>query len=1518
MTWTSQIKKLEWEIALHPDFVSVMESKKALQRILPNADNATTKICKEINKLCASKRPSDNGYPKSGHFKILKNKNSPVIEVSITGDYRLLYLVIDRVLIIYTVTDHKGVSDFGRSSAASVHNTPMDDYVLSEYQEGFEVDLEDESIDQDAAIKEIKDKLSERGASDEVEEYLKTASRCAIYRLGEHGIELKTTAEQDDRIASPSPLLLPGVAGTGKSTILQRRYSNLLNGYSDKNEFKDDTVYLTFNARLAKETESLIKSSLAPKLHGIVTQTIQSLVEFSKQILIASGEIKKDEFIEKNQVTYRVFFNWWKKRPKLRSYDPALGWEDYRGVIRGSKESLAVELGTLSKEHYVALSRDRTACPKDERERFYDDMIGPFTSFVKGEKYDWDDQDLAGKMIQRFQKNPMYRNIFIDEVQDLTELQLFSLLVLVRKGDSCICSNTANCECRIECSNCECIVFDAAGDISQQVYPSRFRWEDAKQLIYDELEVECELAKPLSMGYRSVRSIVDLANWYLEKMNVKNMQGNTIKESLNTERGIVPSVIVEDPKYLEQLIFENNLPLPHCPLIVRDQMTKDYIIKKISEEQEGKKLDFDSTKYVFTIAEVKGLEFDYVITWDITSGSDSIIKKKSHEKRGKYIDADEWLLQMEYKHVFVAITRSRVLLLELSPTVPKAIADNRRDPHLLELIEGELIVDETHPYDLSRFTDVTLTDEQYLKLAKDYEEAEMFSSAVGVYRKIGLERKAIYCEYMNSKVNEEYIEMAKYGRDLTDYADEFDDDELRQIHNECVERLTELSSKSSEILELVIFHARKLGDNEILHRAEAEKLEADARKSGKKFLWIKAAEKWVQLKMLRKAAFAYDKASKYKDAAKYHNKSGKKMDKFRDSALKHLELLKQDVRKVKIGLLIPSYFDEIKTEFTEIFGFEPDAKFAILPPKYNLLSEIEDDGEVKDIILKMKKQQHKDDPERLAKLNFDNGEITVALDLMRDADKFEIGFRTYGLELSWAQIKSWCNINLATANEKLIINKCKFKSIDTKSTLELINFLVDCPETGGKSGEASDFDLALKIIHNPESLANEESIENATTILNRYLQQETFDCDDELLLHTIRTAILRIIHITEIEEGDYKKYDPSLLSLYSELLIKYWRHPNREMKSPTKDYNKLRGIIITIIKQTKLVDPLKNLFDWLLSSGNFVESCKPALNDLTSLVVFFDKSSNDLLPRFDHHLSPEKTLTRNAESFCPSPKIKDYIYDEKFKKGKENKSAPSGFYKKIIDYMFITKENEDWWDESDNLWKCLEDLFGFGKTKDVDFDKIFMVRYREIGEMIPLTSKPISTSKLEHIIIPAEDVSKNEEEQKPEPLETDVVLQEEEFETQELYETIEDKPSELDVVLPEEEMVVTSFTDILGNCPVDTVDPLKWLKEELDYNGLISSGSDDDIFSSLYEFNKQIRESINDDEFSNDILTAAVWMVGDEIRNEMHTSHNLRANDYTEYQQAKFKGLKDRLVGGDNKFWTLTWSNSIISLKMSL
>ena len=67
-----------------------------------------------------------------------------------------------------------------------------------------------------------------------------------------------------------------------------------------------------------------------------------------------------------------------------------------------------------------------------------------------------------------------------------------TILNLMKDKVECHCTSSGNkdCNCSPDCDNCNCLIFDATGDISQQVYPSRFRWEDTSRLIYESLGVK--------------------------------------------------------------------------------------------------------------------------------------------------------------------------------------------------------------------------------------------------------------------------------------------------------------------------------------------------------------------------------------------------------------------------------------------------------------------------------------------------------------------------------------------------------------------------------------------------------------------------------------------------------------------------------------------------------------------------------------------------------------------------------------------------------------------------------------------------------------------------------------------------------------------------------------------------------------------------------------------------------------------------------------------------------------------
>ena len=643
MSWARKINKNGWKIRILPDFQTTMDNDARMQKILPNAEKAREKVIEKINYMCRNPPSKHYPYPKAGGMKWLEGSKIPIVEIRIpstNNDYRLLYDVIrSGEITIFCLGDHKMVEKFVRDAAARVHNAPMDKFIKDEmlFLKGpdYEVDLESEKIDDEekkAQINSTKNNLKKIHGREIIEdtqaEFIATADRCSIYVVGEYGLELKTSKEQDKKIELSSPLLLPGVAGTGKSTVLQQRYVNTLLSAYENNKlemFFGETIFLTFNKKLARQTREILKPLVPDEAKEGIERTVISLEVWAKGILRAYGvyddEIDEhgyeyETYNENNRLTFRIYRSWWRKKLDLRRFDPAQAWEELRGVIRGSVESLETKNGYLKLEEYLKLPSKRTVYNLEEREEFYKLMIEPFIESLR--KTYWDDQTLFQEIIKHENFTPIYRNIFIDEVQDLTEIQLRTLLDLTIKNEKCVCNGKKYCKCQVGCSNCDCIIFDATGDISQQVYPSKFRWEDTKKLIYEQLGIKCHLADPLNTSYRSVRSIVDLANWYLEQMDERNrITGHVIEEALTTEAGIKPSILFNENEedFIENLI-EFELPMPHCPLIVRDEVEKERVTTLMNKKIKKEKGGFNQSVFIFTIAEVKGLEFNYIITWD--------------------------------------------------------------------------------------------------------------------------------------------------------------------------------------------------------------------------------------------------------------------------------------------------------------------------------------------------------------------------------------------------------------------------------------------------------------------------------------------------------------------------------------------------------------------------------------------------------------------------------------------------------------------------------------------------------------------------------------------------------------------------------------------------------------------------------------------------------------------------------------------------------------------------------------
>ena len=648
-------------------------------------------------------------------------------------------------------------------------------------------------------------------------------------------------------------------------------------------------------------------------------------------------------------------------------------------------------------------------------------------------------------------------------------------------------------------------------------------------------------------------------------------------------------------------------------------------------------------------------------------------------------------------------------------------------------------------------------------------------------------------------------------------------------------------------------------------------------------------------------------------SSRCYNEHGKSLDNFRKSALEHLARIRGDNQKVKIGLMIPSYFNEIQEDFARVFDFVPNEKFYNLNPWYNLLDSIRGGPEIEKIISRIKKQQHKDNPRELAKLNFETGEITKALEIMRENGLFSEGFRDYGKDLTWKQIDVWSNANDLLPGEKLVINKIKFEQIDHKSDDELVSFIKQCMLTHSDKGEGEAFDDVITLILSPRPLDYGDFIPIVKNLLEHYQSDDVVNCAyNNMLLHLIRLCLLRIIYSTERNCGEYLDYDKVLLMRYCELLCKYTRHPNRT--SSDLQYRQIRNIVFTLIFETNLFDPIDMLYDWLIASGDLPIKSKLAMNDLASLMVFFAGDEDERFPFYSHGFKPESAIYSSREKIKPSPDIVNYIYDEKFKIYKEGRRKNSGYLKTILKYRESDEEvfDKEWWNK-EKILECFRDIFNLKENKDFSFDDSSLrQRIEKLNVLIP-EYEEFSSNESMHGIDEIENHSEVEKEI------------ESEFEIDVKPIALDDINLETVDIVQEQEIQQENTLQSMNVSLIKSIDrykdqgdPFDYLLNDIGFNKILEISDSEKQLEILYQLNDQTRSSLEDDKFPSDEFAAAIWMLGDKLRQTMmKLDPPYKCNDYNTFQQEKWNILKKRLLSKED-FWNLGWAYQFIHIKMSL
>ena len=361
----------------------------------------------------------------------------------------------------------------------------------------------------------------------------------------------------------PAPVVLVGSAGSGKTAVTLAKLR----------EAEGKVLYVTQSAYLAQSARSLYDA------HGYENPAQEaqflSYREFLETLHVPQGR----------EVSFNGFRGWFDRH---RAAAKALGdldahalFEEIRGVI-GAQPS-----GPLSLPEYLDLGQRQSLLAPAAREAAHA-LFGRYRHWLA--QTDLFDLNLvAHEWHARAQ--PTYDFVVIDEVQDLTAVQLALVLACLKApGQFLLC-----------------------GDSNQIVHPNFFSWAAVKSLFWQGLAgaaAQHQQLQVLQANFRNTQAVTELANTLLKIKQARfgsiDRESNFLVQSTSGEPGEVMLVQARDAA-LKQIDAATRASARHAVIVLRDE-------DKVQARTQFR------TPLVFSVHEAKGLEYPHVVLMGMVSG----------------------------------------------------------------------------------------------------------------------------------------------------------------------------------------------------------------------------------------------------------------------------------------------------------------------------------------------------------------------------------------------------------------------------------------------------------------------------------------------------------------------------------------------------------------------------------------------------------------------------------------------------------------------------------------------------------------------------------------------------------------------------------------------------------------------------------------------------------------------------------------------------------------------------------
>ena len=585
----------------------------------------------------------------------------------------------------------------------------------------------------------------------------------------------------------PCPTLIIGGAGTGKTLIAVNMLINYAKDNSQKKAF-----YFTQSSELRNKVISLYKQ------YGEITETenveFQDINEYCIELLGLkhASIVGTREFLSFVEDTPAIL-----ETCRKNDLSPIVVWTEIRGLIKGgmsaewtrtgsiaqsqftgsiksliergyfirseddkkrvllannsvaeTKKKLALDedisnaerknlnlafdyfsgfdhtIRCLPKSDYLNVSEELSSVEKDKRPAVWDICKQYDENLISNSLYD--ENDLVRMMFERGIRSEHKCSFsIIDEVQDYTELQLF-LIKTLTEGEQ--------------------IVF--AGDEHQNINPASFSESRMRSLFYQRKNTKLRI-KRLQKNFRCQQGIIDITNALAAIRRTAIGSGsaeNEIPEEAIRQSEALPYRLAFSEKNLASCICEL-MPYPKAVFLVPDETTKAFLKAKINQLKDTitsrigvEKFNARLKSAVFTVAEIKGVEYEYVICYDLIGSNLStwqrILSGVHHQTKYRYY----------FNLLYVAMTRAQEYLCLIDTKLSEEL-DRQMGIQSIELFDAERLF----------FNRLGASEADWYEQARELEKNGKYREALEMYKAAKAEASCINrCNYYISIEDKDY------------------------------------------------------------------------------------------------------------------------------------------------------------------------------------------------------------------------------------------------------------------------------------------------------------------------------------------------------------------------------------------------------------------------------------------------------------------------------------------------------------------------------------------------------------------------------------------------------------------------------------------------------------------------------------------------------------------------------------------------------------------------------------------